>query len=501
MMLPIRKLLLSVFAAVAVFAAIPKADAAPAFVQQAAASSAAANSQAAGPITPGSGDLLAVVFHTSSITSVTFLSISDGGVGNTYRPAPGALAPSASGTAVTFAAAPTGTSQALNTTFAGTTGSYAIVFSDGEIRVVTLTNGSSACSWSGTPVQLFNGPLTGFPTTSATAYASGTGALIGLYAQNVSAAATTVTLSQSTGLNLDGLYVGDYSGIAASGAFLGGVGVRQNGSGTVGANLLTTPNVSGVSGTSLLFGFAFDFAGSLASTAGTSPTAFTGRTPVWTASVPEDSLVTSNVAATWGTNSTDAYDSFYLVAMAFSPSGAAGAALAGAASDATSATGAILTTPAPFVPIVLNSASHLGGSTQIGLGTGPNTGTGDSAYVVFPKIVQDYIDINTMFAQLYPVRSFQIPTTGFSIAASSGPPAVTQLMLNPAGTLATGTVTLPQHPADNQPFGVMTSQTISALTVNTADGTTLNGAPNTLSANAGAKWRFVTSVNTWYREQ
>ncbi len=148
---------------------------------------------------------------------------------------------------------------------------------------------------------------------------------------------------------------------------------------------------------------------------------------------------------------------------------------------------------APFAPISLNS-----GSNALNLGTGPNTGTGDPVRTGMQKIVQDLSDLNTMVAQLYPNRSTQTPATGFTITAAAG---ITQLVLTPAGTLASGTITLPPNPGDNQPFMAMTSQTITALTVNTSDGTTIPAAPTTLSNTSAIKLIFQAASNSWIREQ
>lgn len=181
----------------------------------------------------------------------------------------------------------------------------------------------------------------------------------------------------------------------------------------------------------------------------------------------------------------------------FKQAGGAGAVLAGAASDTTSATGALTTNAAPFAPILLDDPAHVGGSDNIGMGSGPNTGTGDNADTAFTKLKQMLADLNTMHAQLYPTRSLQTPTTGFSIVAASG---VTQLVITPAGTLSTGTVTLPRTPGDNQPFSLLSSQTVTTLTVNTSDGSTINAAPTTIAANTSVKFRFVASLNAWFRE-
>jgi hypothetical protein len=174
------------------------------------------------------------------------------------------------------------------------------------------------------------------------------------------------------------------------------------------------------------------------------------------------------------------------------------APLAGSASDTTSGAATITAPGAPFVPIGLDNASRAGGSDQIGMGTGPNTGTGDTADVAFTKLKQWASDANQMLTQLYPVRSSLTPVTGFTATPAQG---ITQLVLNPAGTLATGTITFPQLPGDNQPFCVMSSQAITALTLNTADGTTINGAATTLAANSSIKWRFQSAANAWFREQ
>lgn len=182
----------------------------------------------------------------------------------------------------------------------------------------------------------------------------------------------------------------------------------------------------------------------------------------------------------------------YLISLA--AGGGSGAALVGAASDTTSATGALTNGSAAFVPLILDST---GRSDQIGMGSGPGTGSGDTAEVAFTKLKQWASDLNAMFAQIFPNRSLQTPTTGFSIAAGIN---VTQLVLNPAGTLSTGTVTMPVSPGDNQPFQLFSSQTVTTLTMNTSDGTTINGAPTTIIANTSVKFRFVLSLSKWFRE-
>lgn len=171
---------------------------------------------------------------------------------------------------------------------------------------------------------------------------------------------------------------------------------------------------------------------------------------------------------------------------------AGGAALAGAAADAISAAGSLLLPPSPFAPIPLNS-----GANQIVLGSGANSGTGDPLLTAFTKDALDDTELNVMLAQLYPNRSVQAPATGFAITPAQG---VTQLVLNPAGTLATGALTMPANPGDQQPFEVMTSQAITALTNLPSSGQILNAPLTTLAANSSAKWIWEAPLSTWFRQ-
>lgn len=62
--------------------------------------------------------------------------------------------------ALVFSVAPSGTSTALANTWTGATGAQLVVFSDGEVRSVTLTNAATTATWSGA--------LLGTPTVNAT---------------------------------------------------------------------------------------------------------------------------------------------------------------------------------------------------------------------------------------------------------------------------------------------------------------------------------------------
>lgn len=92
------------------------------------------------------------------------------------------------------------------------------------------------------------------------------------------------------------------------------------------------------------------------------------------------------------------------------------------------------------------------------------------------------------------------PVTGFSLAISN---YVSATLLSPAGTLATGTVTMPSNPVDGQEHTLISTQIITALTMSGNTGQSMAGAPTTLAANAGVtmKYRGTSPTSgTWYRK-
>ena len=96
-----------------------------------------------------------------------------------------------------------------------------------------------------------------------------------------------------------------------------------------------------------------------------------------------------------------------------------------------------------------------------------------------------------------PTVSKQTPTTGFSITVGAG---IFTLRLNPAGTLASGTITTPANPVDNQLLLVQSSQIVTALTISANTGQTVLGAPTTILANGAFSFRYDLASTTWYRQ-
>jgi hypothetical protein len=92
---------------------------------------------------------------------------------------------------------------------------------------------------------------------------------------------------------------------------------------------------------------------------------------------------------------------------------------------------------------------------------------------------------------------YQVSTTGFSYTFAAG---TTVLVMNPAGTLATGTITMPAAPADGMTISFSSTQTITALTVAGNTGQSIVGNPTTLNAGGGASFVYRLANTTWYAQ-
>lgn len=87
---------------------------------------------------------------------------------------------------------------------------------------------------------------------------------------------------------------------------------------------------------------------------------------------------------------------------------------------------------------------------------------------------------------------YYVPLTGFVIQMQTG-----VLLLNPAGTLATGTVTLPQSPPDGALVEISSTRTQTALTLNAGTGDSIaNGGVAAVTAlTLGVAVRYRYSLN------
>jgi len=90
---------------------------------------------------------------------------------------------------------------------------------------------------------------------------------------------------------------------------------------------------------------------------------------------------------------------------------------------------------------------------------------------------------------------YQVLTTGFTYTFAAGTQV---LVINPAGTLATGTITMPASPSDGMTITFSSTKIITALTVNANTGQTINNAVTTLSAGQSASYIYRASSTAWF---
>lgn len=103
------------------------------------------------------------------------------------------------------------------------------------------------------------------------------------------------------------------------------------------------------------------------------------------------------------------------------------------------------------------------------------------------------------WSRIYDVNNtytYLVPITGFSVTIGNG---ISSLILNPAGTLAAGTITMPAAPLDGQIVRFSSTQIVTALTVNAGTGQTINNAPTSLAAGVGNAFQYVLKQLSWFR--
>jgi len=126
----------------------------------------------------------------------------------------------------------------------------------------------------------------------------------------------------------------------------------------------------------------------------------------------------------------------------------------------------------------------------------PNTGDARrlpmSALLTF---FQQQFASPTMATNLY------TPGTGFNIAAPTPVSQQQWILIQPAGTLATGTVTLPLNTStpDGTEILITTTQQVTTFTLALNGAAAAYGDPATLAAEDFFRMRFYQATNSWYR--
>ena len=95
----------------------------------------------------------------------------------------------------------------------------------------------------------------------------------------------------------------------------------------------------------------------------------------------------------------------------------------------------------------------------------------------------------------YPVNN--VPVVNTPVAGATVAMSAPSLYLTPAGTLATLTINLPAASYPGQMATITSTQAVTALTLHTATGGTVTGAPTALVANTEVRMRWVSAAVGW----
>ncbi len=143
----------------------------------------------------------------------------------------------------------------------------------------------------------------------------------------------------------------------------------------------------------------------------------------------------------------------------------------------------------------LAPVSQLSGGDQFPIYI-PNNG--DARRVSVTQLLQYF---QATFAAPTVATNLYTPGTGFNITVPTPTTEQQWMVIQPAGTLAAGTVTLPLNTGvpDGTQVLVTTTQIITSFTLALNGAAAAFGAPTTLAANAFFTMRFYQATNSWYR--
>lgn len=127
------------------------------------------------------------------------------------------------------------------------------------------------------------------------------------------------------------------------------------------------------------------------------------------------------------------------------------------------------------------------------------TMTGSELVQIYPANTAAIVYASTTSLRDGRMWVYNVPTTGFTLTMTDVQSVVS---LNPAGTLATGTIVLPPTLTDGKTVSIFSSQTITSLTLSTSNSATFApAAPTTIAANASMEFVYDKANNQWHRFQ
>jgi hypothetical protein len=142
----------------------------------------------------------------------------------------------------------------------------------------------------------------------------------------------------------------------------------------------------------------------------------------------------------------------------------------------------------------LSPISQVSGGDQLPIYV-PNNG--DARRVSVTQLLQYF---QQTFASPTLAVNLYVPGSGFNITVPTPVSEQQWMLLQPAGTLATGTITLPLNTGvpDGTTVLITTTQEITSLTIALNGASAIFGAVTSLGAGCAAVYRFYQPTNSWY---
>jgi hypothetical protein len=143
----------------------------------------------------------------------------------------------------------------------------------------------------------------------------------------------------------------------------------------------------------------------------------------------------------------------------------------------------------------LSPISQVSGGDQLPIYV-PNNG--DARRVSVTQLLQYF---QQTFASPTLATNLYVPGTGFNITVPTPVSNDQWMLLQPAGTLATGTITLPLNTGvpDGTTVLITTTQEITSLTIALNGATAIFGGVTSLAAGTATAIRFYQPTNSWYQ--
>ena len=142
----------------------------------------------------------------------------------------------------------------------------------------------------------------------------------------------------------------------------------------------------------------------------------------------------------------------------------------------------------------LASLSQVSGADQIPV---YNTNNGDARKMSVNALLQYF---QTTFAAPTVATNLFTPGAGFNITVPTPVADQQWMILQPAGTLATGTITLPLNTGvpDGTEVLITSTQTVTSFTLALNGAAQIFGNISTLTAGAAVRYRYYLATNSWY---